>query len=240
MRRLLAAVVALAMVLVSSFVHPSGWIRTTVAITVGGVERSYLVVRPAGVSSGPVLMELHGCCTTPAFELQRSGFLTVARRAILVYPAGVDGAWNAGDVAFLTAVVRRVSAGPVYLVGYSNGGRMAYRMTCERPDLFAAVAVFGAVDAQACPDQAPVSLLVAAGTADPELTVPAVDGVVMRYRAADGCAGTPVTTTEGTLTSTTWTNCGSGKRVQLSLYAGGDHAWPAGLAGVMWAFLRNP
>jgi polyhydroxybutyrate depolymerase len=278
--RRIAATVVLVSMLGAAVPPPAvrtGWTRTTVSISVGGAPRSYLLVRPVdpGTASLPVLMELHGCCTTPDVELARSGFLDVTGPAILVYPAGQDGYWNAGaccgatradDVAFLTAVVRQVLAGQpgadpsrVFLAGYSNGGRMAYRMACERPRLFTAVAVFGAVDAKACPDPAPVSLLVAAGTADPELTVsdagrrhtddgylePTVEQQVEQYRRADGCRAGPATSVAGTVASTVWTACGSGRSVQLSLYAGGDHAWPrAGggapaLATVIWAFCQR-
>ena len=278
--RLIAAAIVVVGILSSTFTDTpvrSGWVRSTVSITVGGLARSYLVARPAGAGTAslPVLMELHGCCTTPAVELDRSGFLDVTGPAILVYPAGYDKHWNAGaccgttdadDVAFVAAVVKQVlaeqedaDADRVYLAGYSNGGRMAYRIACERPDLFAAVAVFGAVNAKACTDPAPVPLLVAAGTADPELAIsagatrhtvngylePTVQEQVEQYRQANRCRAGPVTSTAGSLTSSTWTDCESGDPVQLSLYVGGDHAWPqaAGatqaVAQVIWTFFER-
>ena len=251
--------------------EPPGWVRATVSIVVDGIARSYLVDRPAGRAAAtlPVLVELHGCCTTPAAELQRAGFPAVTGPAILVYPAGYRQHWNAGaccggtevdDVKFVTEVVEQVlarqpgaDASRVYLVGYSNGGRMAYRMACDRPSLFAGVAVFGAVNAMACPHPAPVSLLVAAGTADPDLTTspggvrhsvagylePTVDEQVAQYRRADGCRADPSTTIAGDLISLRWTGCSSGATVQLSWYIGGTHTWPRGLAGVMWTFLAR-
>jgi len=277
--RVVAAALILVSIVASTLAPPSPrptWVRSTVSITVAGLVRSYLVVRPAkSAASLPVLMELHGCCTTPQVELDRSGFLDVAGPAILVYPAGYQQHWNAGaccgvakadDVAFLTAVVKQVLSdqagadpGRVFLVGYSNGGRMAYRMACEQPQLFAAVAVFGAVNAMACPAPAPMSLLVAAGTADPDVAVTATDTrhaahgyleptvaeQAEQYRRANGCRAAPATTRAGTLTSTTWTGCDSGTQVQLSLYVGGTHAWPAAtgatpaMAQVSWVFFRR-
>jgi polyhydroxybutyrate depolymerase len=259
---------------------PAGWTGTTVAITVDGLARSYLLIRPQATSTTPlpVLMDLQGCCTTPEVEAQRSGFVDVTGPAILVYPAGYQQSWNAGfcchqaqadhidDVAFLTAVVNQVrtdqrdaAAGQVYLAGYSNGGKMAFRMACAAPHLFTAVASYGAVNAAACPDPAPVSLLAVAGTADPELTIgpggapqringytePTVQAQVDQYRRADGCAVNPATRTQGNLTSTTWAGCGSGDIVQLSLYQGGNHAWPQAVGAtpsaalVMWAFFQT-
>jgi polyhydroxybutyrate depolymerase len=254
------------------------WAESTVTITVTGPDRDYLVVRPAGTASSPlpVLMELHGCCTTPAYELERSGFEDVTGPAILVFPAGYQQHWNAGaccatsavdDVAFLTAVLhqvltRQAGADPrrVYLVGYSNGGRMAYKMACAQPGLFAAVAVFGAVDAQACVATPALSMLIGAGTGDAELTIPAggvrkttngyleptVEAEVAGYVRAGGCTAAPRTSTIGALTTTTWASCGSGKTVELALYQGGDHSWPAvdgatpGISAVMWTFFQKP
>ena len=288
MRRLVAAAAILVLLLTLTYDVPAapaapeavpavtvarvGWVTTTVTMVVDGLTRGYLVARPAGSAKAralPVLVELHGCCTTPAAELVRAGFPAVTGPAILVYPAGYHRFWNAGaccggtgvdDVTFVTAVVEQVlarqpGADPdrVYLVGYSNGGRMAYRMACEKPELFAGVAVFAAVNAMACPRAAPVPLLISAGTADPEVTAsaggirhsvdgylePTVDEQAEFYRRADGCRGEPTTTVAGDLISLHWTVCASGDTVQLSWYAGAEHSWPAGLAGVMWTFLRR-
>jgi polyhydroxybutyrate depolymerase len=247
---------------------------------VNGLARSYLLIRPRATSTTPlpVLMELQGCCTTPDVEAQRSGFVNVTGPAILVYPAGYQQSWNAGfcchraqedrvdDVAFLATVLNQVltdqpdaATGHVYLAGYSNGGKMALRMACAAPQLFTAVAVYGAVSAAPCPDPAPVSLLEVAGTADPELTIgpggaphsvngytePTVQAQVDQYRRADGCAANPATHTQGSVTNTTWTGCRSGDAVQLSLYQGANHAWPpaAGAtpsaAQVMWSFFET-
>jgi polyhydroxybutyrate depolymerase len=250
----------------------------TVSITVGGLARSYLVIRPRAVGAArlPVLMELHGCCVSPEQEAQRNGFFDVTGPAILVYPAGIGQSWNAGycchqaqtngvdDVTFLTAVVDRVvatqrDAGQVYLAGYSNGGKMALRMACDAPHLFAAIATYGAVNAMPCPHPTPVSLLVAASTGDPELAIgpsgqpqsingytePTVQAQVDQSRQVDGCQTAAHTGTQGNLTSTTWTRCRSGNTVQLSLYQGGSHLWPQadGVtpsgAKLMWTFFHT-
>jgi polyhydroxybutyrate depolymerase len=253
---------------------PVGWVTTKIDLSFDGIARSYLLSRPAHISAArlPVLVELHGCCVTPAEEEQRSGFMAVAGPAILVYPAGIGESWNAGsccypahakdvdDVGFLTAVVRQVEdtidMGPVYLAGYSNGGKMALTMACARPHLFAAVAVYGAVSAAPCAGPPPVSMLEVASTDDPDLAIgpgstlhsvggfvqPTLDAQVDAYIAADKCKETETMTSEGTLTSWLWAHCAAGRRVQLSLYTGGGHGWPRGGNGtpsaeqVMWAF----
>jgi len=176
---------------------------------------------------------------------------------------GYGRSWNAGgccaaaraahvdDVTFLTRVVQRVledspdaDRGAVYLVGFSNGGRMAYRVACQAPGLFTAVAAVEAVSVDSCPRlAAPVPLLVVASTADPLLRItpaarqrwmegyrqPSVTGVVQAWRGLEGCHGEPVVTMAGALTRSRWTGCG-GAEVGLDLYAGGGHQWPAGSA----------
>jgi polyhydroxybutyrate depolymerase len=241
-RRLLVLVL-----LAGLLVVPSGFTISTVLLRIDGLTRSYLVVEPVRrTEKMPVLVELHGCCTTPWVELDRSGFIeATSEQAILVYPSGYQEVWNAGaccgstnvdDVSFISDVVSRVLASTpeadpshVFLAGYSNGGRMAYRMACERPGLFAAVAVFGAVSAVDCPSVAPIPILIAAGVDDPELVVPefgiphvvhgfiecSVTGEALLYAAANGWAD-----------------------VSLVLYPGG-HEWPAGLAAVMWRFFTG-
>lgn len=182
---------------------PSGWVRGLESITVDGMARSYLVIRPAKVSTTrlPVLMELAGNGATPDVEAARGDFVGVTGPAILVYPAGYGLTWDAGnccgpamwdhvdDVGFLTAVVHQVlrtqpdvNPKEVYLSGYSNGGKMVFLMACAAPRLFTAFAAYGAVNATPCQNPAPVSLLEVVASADPELTMrrgghsPAVNG----------------------------------------------------------------
>ncbi|MER7274045.1 PHB depolymerase family esterase [Dactylosporangium sp. NPDC000244] len=245
-----------------------------------GLPRSYLLARPwaPGEARLPVLVDLHGCCVTPEYEQKRSGFADVTGPAILVYPTGVGQSWNAGsccgparaagvdDVAFLTAVVDKVldtqtdaDSGRVFLVGYSNGGKMALRMACAAPRHFAAVASYAAVGSMPCPDPAPVSLLEIAATGDPELTIgpggpprtvdgytqPTVDGQVEQYRRANRCPATPTIRAQGSLTTSTWSGCGTGRCVRLAVYQGGSHDWPAGddltpsAAQVTWDFFST-
>jgi polyhydroxybutyrate depolymerase len=170
---------------------PVSWLTSEHAISVDGLSRSYLVLRPAVVSPTrlPVLMFLQGRAVTPQIEAQRDGFTSVVGPAILVYPTGYDQFWNAGaccgtaqaanvdDVGFLAAVIHDVQAsqpdasqGGVFLAGYSNGGKMAYSMACAQPQLFAGVASIGAVAASTC-TQGPVALLEVANTGDPELSI---------------------------------------------------------------------
>jgi polyhydroxybutyrate depolymerase len=148
----------------------------------------------------------------------------------------------------------------VYLIGYSNGGRMAYRMACQRPGLFAGVAAVEAVPMYGCRTIGrPVPLVVVASTGDPLLRLtsqapprriegslqPSVDDAVTTWRQLDGCTGTPQVRVAGNLTARTWTTCRQGSRVQFDLYRGGGHAWPVGsrvtpgALAEIWSFVRD-
>jgi polyhydroxybutyrate depolymerase len=259
---------------------PAGWTRSVQTLTVDGMVRRYLVLRPAAVGAArlPVLMELAGNGATPDVEADRAGFAGVTGRAILVYPEGYGLTWDAGnccgpamwdhidDVGFVTAVVRQVlrtqpdaDPGRLYLTGYSNGGKMVLLMACAAPTLFTAYAVYGAVNSTPCQDPAPVSLLEVVATGDPELSLPpgtssmVVNGYagpsvldqVGQYLTANGCVLPTGVRNQGLLTTTVWSDCVSGRTVQLSTYLGGSHDWPHGDATtpaaerVMWTFFTG-
>lgn len=252
------------------------YVNTTVPVTYGGMTRSYLLLRPKSTSAKklPVIMVLHGRDVTPAFEEVRTNFTAVVGPSILVYPTGYRESWNAGgccgpamtanvdDVGFLRTVLHRVeqqpdaSRAPAYVAGYSNGGKMALRMACQDPEDLAAVAVFGATDAQPCPDRPPSPVLVMGATLDtqipPTTTPPAPEtngyvppsfsAEIDAYRQADTCAPQPVVTRVGSVTLTSWVHCATDQRVGQAIFTGADHDWPAGTvanpsgAGVAWAW----
>lgn len=249
------------------------WVSKTYTITFGGYDRSYLVYRPSQIQTGPipVLVELAGCCFKITDEAQRADFRQVASPAILVYPWNVDAHWNAGaccgsaqardidDVGFVAAVLSAVrsensdaSRSTAFLAGYSNGAKMATKIACDRPDLFTAVAVYGATRVSDCSRPPPASILIMAGTADPEdsisgkpvtqdgFTEPTVDQLAADYRSADGCTAVSTAAAAGSVTETVWPTCADGRRVGIALWAGETHAWPESTATtpsaqqVMW------
>ena len=258
-----------------------GWTATRHVLAVGALRRAYLVARPARVARAtllPVLVLLHGRGMTPALIAKRSGMLG-DRPAIVVLPAGYAASWNAGaccsvararavdDVRFLSSLVTQVlhdepgaDRRAVYLAGFSNGGRMAYRMACQRPGLFTAVAAVEAVAVYPCSAVGvPVPLLVVASTRDPLLRLqpqappktvegypqPSVASVVASWQWLDGCSAASTAVQLGALTENLWPDCRGGAEVGLDLYAGGGHVWPAGTASTpsaasrLWAFFRS-
>lgn len=147
-----------------------------------GRTRTYRVHVPPGLDfhePAPLVVALHGAGIG---EQDNAGLDGMEResdrqRFVSVFPdayraAGSRAGWNAAgalpvdDVGFIDKVVDNVfrqlsiSRLEIYAAGMADGGSMAYRLACERPHLFRAVASVGGADptAQCAPDK-PVSVL---------------------------------------------------------------------------------
>ena len=123
---------------------------------------------PAAAQGRPVMVVLHALLTGPGDAAQSTGFDALADRdgVLVAYPSGIKRSFNAGlccgeavvqevdDVAFLADVVadlRSRGAGRVSVVGFSNGGMMAYRFACARPELVDTVGVLsGTLEVPSC------------------------------------------------------------------------------------------
>jgi polyhydroxybutyrate depolymerase len=152
------------------------------------------------------------------------------------------------DVAFISALIDELSAtysvdsAQVFAVGHSNGGIMAYRLGCELADKVTGVGVYAAtLGVAACEPSAPVSLIHVHGTADQNLPIaggrgenslagvdfaPPVEGIET-YAAVDDC-GEPIITTNGDITTTSWSGCRDDSGVTFVKIDGASHAWPGG------------
>ncbi|SEK59789.1 extracellular catalytic domain type 1 short-chain-length polyhydroxyalkanoate depolymerase [Streptacidiphilus jiangxiensis] len=231
---------------------------STGQVVVGGTTRSYRVHRPAALPArAPVVVMLHGGFGSAAQAEQSYGWDQAADAGhfVVVYPDGLDRAWNAGggccgtpgrqgtdDVAFvadaLAAVERQVPVDTrrVYATGISNGGMMAYRLACDTR-LFAAVGVDSGTLLGNCAAPAPVSVLHIHGTADHN--IPYLGGPGQGPARIDGppvpqvVAGwrttddcaAPTGTTAGPVT-TLLATCPDGRAVELLTIAGAGHQWP--------------
>ncbi len=245
------------------------------SMRVGGLTRTWEVIAPVAAlpGSAPIIVMLSGIAAPVDDEVKRDRFVPYADAGLveLVYPAGYKKSWNAGgccgkaaaknidDVAFLKALVPRVDPGhqhPIYLVGYSNGGRLAYRMACSAPGLFDGTAVAKAMPMPGCVVSRPQTFLQMSAFDDPAVPfqpgdkgreTPPATVEVARLRAADKCSGQTVTSRYPTMTLTTWTDCASGTRLEFAAYTTGGHGFPStkgktpGAAELVYAFFtRTP
>jgi len=241
---------------------------------VGGLTRQWEQLAPGGgtTSATPIIVVLHGQAVTAQQEVDRDAMTPLVAQGVaeLVYPQGLGTSWNAigccayaqgnnvDDVGFIQALVAQVDPGrtrPVDLVGYSNGGRLAYTIACQDPTLFDAYAIVDAMPlANGCTLSRPVSILQVDGSADPAIPYrpgdpgpeqPAATTQVERLQALDGCAPAPATTQAGSLLTATYSGCTGGTRLIFATYQGANHDWPLGNATTpsagqtIWTFLSG-
>ncbi len=247
----------------TSIVGAGGVVEQTITLDAGGATRTVLVLAPTDIGSGerlPAVMVLHGMgVSARAMSNVADWRGAVANdRFVAVFPQGVDNSWNLGpccppaslrgvdDVAFLDAVVAELRSRPdldedrMYLTGFSNGALMVYDYTCERSDLFAAVAPMAGSNVTGCSPTRPVSLLhqhgdvdlvvpygggVALGSLVSSAPFPPVESSVAAWAAADGCSPEPTVMSEGPVRRSTWSDCADSTEVQLVRVTGKGHEW---------------
>jgi polyhydroxybutyrate depolymerase len=158
-------------------------------VTVGGLQRTYLVHVPAGLAQpNGLVINLHGAGMTAGQQAAMTNYNAVADQHgfVVAYPDGIDLSWADGrgasvpdrqgvdDVGFLVALVDRltqdfgIDRGRVFATGMSAGAFMASRLACERADVVAAIAPIAGTLGSAfpCAPSQPISVLEIHGTAD--------------------------------------------------------------------------
>jgi polyhydroxybutyrate depolymerase len=246
---------------------------TAYTMQVGDMTRSYTVIKPqtALPESAPIIVFLSGLFANQDQEIARDQFTSYvhAGQAELVYPLAYRESWNAigccswaaqaniNDVGFIEQLVPKIDPGrehPIYLVGYSNGGRLTYRMACTDPSLFDAYAVVKADPMPGCVVDKPTKIMQVASLDDNRVPyLPTEKGVetpaatiqITRLRMNDLCSPVTTETKEQQLTYTVWPDCVDGSRVGFAVYPTGKHLYPRppnsspAASEVVWAFLTN-
>lgn len=240
-------------------------------IDVDGASRTYFVYAPPSesIEPRPLVVALHRFAQTGPAMARMTGFNAIAEREgfIVAYPNGKGRAFDAfpedgdADIEFIPAMIDAIAAeyavdrSRVYLTGVSNGGTMAYRLACEAPGLFAAVApVMAALPVEtgeSCPFDAAPPMLIMHGTADPVIpydassiegppgrvrpVVPVADAVAL-FAEGLRCPAEPVVTElddanpdDGAVTTVeSYGPCAGGGEVAAYIIEGGGHTWPGG------------
>ncbi|GED97682.1 extracellular catalytic domain type 1 short-chain-length polyhydroxyalkanoate depolymerase [Gordonia crocea] len=217
-------------------------------------DRTYRLYEPAGLTSAPLVLVLHGGFGTGRAAERSYGWDAQARsgRFAVAYPDGTARAWNAGtccgrpsqtrvdDVGFLRRVVddvaRRTSIDRrrVFVAGMSNGAMMALRMVCQTSKFRGAASVSGTL-VTGC--ARPASIIQIHGTADPRVPYrggvgsgsarvdgEAIPSVDARFRRLAHCA--PPTRTRHGSVAVSSARCPGGRAVTLLSIDGMGHHWP--------------
>jgi polyhydroxybutyrate depolymerase len=245
---------------------------TTYSMKVGNLTRSWEVIAPTAklAKSAPIVVVLSGIAATTSDEITRDRLVPYvdADKLELVYPVSYRESWNAigccgaaasknvNDVAFLEALVPKVDPGrtrPIYFVGYSNGGRMAYRLECTDPSLFNGMVAVKADPMPGCVVTKPQNVLVFAALDDPWVPykpgekgkeTPPATVQIARLQKDLKCSSKATTVKHGDMTLYTW-SCADGKTLQWALYQSGGHNFPPpnnsqpGADQLIWSFISK-
>lgn len=207
----------------------------------GGVARSYRIHVPPGYnvsSPAPLLVALHG--GGPQGDLQANeayyGLNAKSDREgfVLVFPHGLGR--NQDDVGFIRQVVNNVfrqmsiQRGRIFAAGLSDGGMMAYRLACELPELFKAVASVGGTDSNpGCAPGSAVSVLHIHARDDAQVPFAGAPETAAKWAQLNGCTARPRRILEkGGAYCEAYSYCRGQAEVQLCATETGGHSWPGG------------
>jgi len=187
----------------------AGAVQTeTVALSVGGTERSFVCCTPDGLEAGrPLMIALHGLTWDADYMRTHFRAETVAdtARFCVVYPDGIGNSWDISgttDTEFICSIIdwaaehRSIDRSRVYLTGFSMGGMLTYHsmnLIADRIAAFAAMSGYPLIN-RSYESSRPVPLLHIHGTSDPIVWYSSVPTVIENWVARNGCDSEPVLT----------------------------------------------
>ena len=233
----------------------------TVAFQHGGLNRTAQVYVPPGSQpsdSLPLVLVLHGFTQSGTTMLNSAGFNALAQqyRAVIAYPNGVNAGWNtqsgmpgastADDVGYLLTLADSIRARwgtryhRLYSCGFSAGGFMSYRLACERPDRFEAVAsvagtmsttAFAACQGPSLPPSFHVRLLHIHGTSDGVVSYAGGNGNVSAEQCVQSWVSRAQCPSQPVVQALPNTNTADGSTVEEFRYAPCAPLGPVGTTG---------
>ena len=224
------------------------------------VPKSYDRIRPT-----PLVISMHGAGLWGAAQMDMSRWNAVADEhgLIVVYPSGVRGGgprvWHVGeaeersskDVRFIAELIDTLKASynidpaRIYADGLSNGGGMAFALSCTLSDRIAAVGLVASAQFlpwNECHDQRAVPVIAFHGTED-RLTpyhggmspvsrdhvFPSIPTFIATWARRNRCGAEPVeSTVAADVTRLEYKGCADDADVVLYTIQGGGHTWPGG------------
>lgn len=221
----------------------------------------------------PLVIALHGSGADGGTIERQSAFDSVSEADgwLIAYPnatagpLGLGSDWNAGtccgvaarnsvnDVQFILAIIDSlatrfpVNRRRVYVVGFSDGARMAYHIACDAASSIAAIGVVsGSLRDPKCTPTKPVPLIAFHGTDDDEISYAerptmslrkspvdsgsALTPSVQLWASDNGCSDLRQAHTAKDVTRYFFANCRA--TVEFYSVAGGGHGWPGERDGV--------
>jgi len=223
------------------------------------VPKSYDRIRPT-----PLVISMHGAGLWGAAQMHMSGWNAVADEhgLIVVYPSGVRGGprvWHVGqagerpskDVRFIAELIDTLKASynidpaRIYADGLSNGGGMAFALSCTLSDRIAAVGLVASAQFlpwNECEDQRAVPMIAFHGTDDRftpyhggsswvagDHVFPSIPLFTASWARRNRCQASPVeSAVAADVTRLEYKGCADDADVVLYTIQGGGHTWPSG------------
>ena len=252
----------------SVFYFPNWSTATTGTIISSSQKREYLLYIPKSydrAKPAPLVITLHTSMSWDSSAMAISLWNPVADEYgfIVAYPEGTGfgpKSWemegeetpaHMPDVIFIGDMIDKIEASynidttRIYANGMSNGGGMAFALSCTLSDRIAAVGLVSAgLDDPGwswCTDHRPVPVIAFHGTADPVCpynggysklaggTFPSVPDFMATWARRNRCAPNPVeSVVTSDVTRLLYTSCADDADVALYAIKGEGHQWPGG------------
>lgn len=238
--------------------------RNNGSLVSGGEKRQYLLHVPRGYDRSrpaPLVISMHGGGGWPALQRDVSRWNRLADQHgfLVVYPwaarsGGGPAGWGERDIPFIADLIDHlqssyaIDASRIYADGLSNGGGMAFMLSCRLPERIAAVGMVAAAHTKPwswCGDDRPVPMIAFHGTADTIVrygggeswvtskVFPAIPAWTASWARRNRCKGRPVESAiAADVTRREFTNCDA--PVVLYTIRGGGHTWPGGAPLPEW------
>ena len=252
--------------------------KTNGSMVSSGEKREYLLYVPKSydrTKPTPLVISMHAAMNWPAYQMKVTQWNSAAdkNRFIVVYPAGTDPlhlgpkAWfmegsrspsKMPDVRFISELIDTLEAHynidstRIYANGLSNGGGIAFALSCTLSNRIAAIGAVSAAQSLSsswCTDSTPVPMIAFHGTADPFVAYkgappgwlnpnapfPDVEAWVADWARRNRCEPNP---TDSMVTAHVsrreYTNCADDAAVVLYTVKGGGHQWFGGKPIPQW------
>jgi polyhydroxybutyrate depolymerase len=251
----------------SVFYFPNWSSATTGTLISAGEKRKYLLYAPKNYDRAkpvPLVITLHTSMSWDSSAMVISQWNKVADENgfIVVYPEGSGfgpKSWEMTgsetparmpDVIFVSDLIDKLEASynidktRIYANGMSNGGGMAFVLSCTLSDRIAAVGMVSAglyPEWNWCTDHRPVPVIAFHGTADPICpynggpsklaggSFPSVRGFFANWSRRNQCRTSPIeSSVPADVTRLEYTNCADDAGVVLYTVKGEGHQWPGG------------
>jgi polyhydroxybutyrate depolymerase len=275
-KTVIAAVLALINLPVALALSEAVWFKTfnrsNGSFLSAGQKREYLLYVPRSydrTKPTPLVISMHGAGLWGAAQKETSQWNDLAdqQRFIVAYPSGALASWPRiwhvdggpgliNDVRFIADLIDtlkvsyNIDANRIYANGLSNGGGMAFVLSCTLSDRIAAVGMVAAAQTlpwKWCTDQRAVPMITFHGTHDPitpynggttwisTRRFPSIPRWTANWAERNRCAQNPVDSVVATdVTRRTYTSCAEGAPVVLYTVRGGGHNWPGGKPFPEW------